>query len=265
MRWIIGDVHGMFGPLEMLLEQISREDSSPRYFFAGDYVNRGPDSRKVVDLLLTLNDAQFCRGNHDDTFDLILSGKSYAVHQQATGVTTTFDHFLKYGLDQTLLSYGIDWTVFDKLKRKPTAQEIHQLLADVPPIHRDFFRNLEIVLEEPEFYVAHAKWDIHEPSGDPSFLLQLARSLKLRHEVLWGRFSSEEVDVQKDWERTGFFGHTPVSMYRRGTELVPVIGNKVVLLDTACAINLEGRLTGWCFEENRYIQVHRDGKVLATA
>ena len=78
MRWIIGDVHGMRDALRALLDSVHKLDPSPRFYFVDDYVNRGPDSRGVIDLLLTLRDARFCRGNHDDIFDMVLTGESFA-------------------------------------------------------------------------------------------------------------------------------------------------------------------------------------------
>ena len=71
MRWIIGDVHGMRAALERLLEAVGRVDPSARFYFVGDYVNRGPDARGVIDLLLSLTNARFVRGNHDDIFDRV--------------------------------------------------------------------------------------------------------------------------------------------------------------------------------------------------
>ena len=72
MRWIIGDVHGMLKPLEAIVNEIHRTDPRAWLYFVGDYVNRGPESRGVVDLLLTLQNAKFIRGNHDDLLDQIL-------------------------------------------------------------------------------------------------------------------------------------------------------------------------------------------------
>ncbi len=46
--------------------------------FVGAFVNRGPDSRGVIALLMSLPNARFVRGNHDDVFDQVLSGVSYA-------------------------------------------------------------------------------------------------------------------------------------------------------------------------------------------
>lgn len=260
MKWVVGDIHGMLRPLELLLERIAARDPHAELIFCGDYVNRGPDSRRVVDLLLTLTNAHFLRGNHDDTFDLLLNGKCFVPHSHLAGIVPTFEHFMKYGLDQTLLSYGIDWAAIDAARRHPSAQALAMLLDPVPLSHREFFRQLKVVHEEKEFFVAHAKWDVHESAGAPTFAQQLSRSMKLRHDVIWGRFTAGEIGHAKKWDRTGYFGHTPVTMYRRSSDILPLVGEKVVLLDTACAINVEGRLTGWCVEEQLFIQADRHGE-----
>ena len=109
MRWVIGDIHGMLRPLEALVAAISRRDPGAHLIFVGDYVNRGPDSRQVIDLLLTLPHATFLRGNHDDIFDLILHGDCYMCHKDAPDAVAGFAWFMEHGLDKTLVSYGADW------------------------------------------------------------------------------------------------------------------------------------------------------------
>ena len=116
MRWIIGDVHGMLRPLLGLLSGISQADSAPQLFFVGDYVNRGPESRGVIDLLLTLKNARFIRGNHDDIFDLVVNGQCYADNAARNDRVAAFQWFMKYGLDNTLLSYGCDYALLDQLQ-----------------------------------------------------------------------------------------------------------------------------------------------------
>lgn len=262
MRWVIGDIHGMLGPLETLLGEIDRDDPFPELIFAGDFVNRGPDSKGVVDLLLSLSNAKFCRGNHDDTFDLVLSNKCYTQHSMQAGPLATFEHFLKYGLDTTLTSYGIDRRDIKDAADKLTLERLAQLLEPVPAKHRQFFHTLPVIYAEPDIFVAHAKWPIDVPAGSPSFKAQLAESGRLRHDLIWGRFLMSEIRADKPWQRTGFFGHTPVTTYQQTPTMLPVIGKQCVLLDTACAVHAHGRLTGWCVEENRYVQVERDGELV---
>jgi serine/threonine protein phosphatase 1 len=257
MRWIVGDIHGMLRPLELLLDRVGRRDPQAELIFAGDYVNRGPDSKGVVDLLMRLKRARFVRGNHDDTFDLLLNGRCFAPHADLTSLVPTFEHFMKYGLEQTLLSYGIDWLAIDQVRRHPSPQAIAVLLDPIPRAHRDFFRRLPVVEEEDDFFVIHAKWDVDENAGEPSFAQQLSRNAQFRHDVIWGRFAAAEIQSLKPWDRTGFFGHTPVTIYRKDEDILPIVGSKMVLLDTACAVHVDGRLTAWCVEEERWIQVDR--------
>lgn len=261
MRWIIGDIHGMYLPLVTLLEEIEKRDRQAELIFCGDYINRGPDSRRVMDLLLKLRNARFCRGNHDDAFDLLLSGTCFAPSAAVSGVVTTFEHFLKFGFDQTLHSYGLDDRQIEKARSAGTTAAIYGLLESIPKAHRDFFHTLPVVQSEPEFFVAHAKWDIAEAPGSPSFASQLAASPKLRHEVIWGRYVLDEIRADKHWQRPGFFGHTPVMTYGRMDPIVPLSGPMITLLDTGAAVNLDGRLTAWCFEEKRYVQSDRDGEL----
>src|SRR5438128_3922308 len=113
MRWIIGDIHGMLRPLEALVEAVEKADAKRQLLFVGDYVNRGPDSKGVIDLLLSLNGAKFVRGNHDDIFDQVLNGKSYAGNASNGDRMVAFQWFMEHGLDTTFTSYGVDYSILE--------------------------------------------------------------------------------------------------------------------------------------------------------
>jgi len=259
MRWIIGDIHGMYLPLVTLLDEIDHRDPRAEFIFCGDYVNRGPDSKRVVDTLLSLKKTRFCRGNHDDTFDLLLNGTCFVPHSQLSGVVATFEHFMKYGLEQTLLSYGIEWGAIDQVRRHPSPEAIAVLCDPVPAAHRQFFHHLPVAQFDDDFFVAHAKWDCAERMASLNLAPQFQREPRLKHDVIWGRYTTEEIGRTKHWGRKGFFGHTPVTIYRKLEPITPIEGEQMVLLDTAAAVNREGRLTAWCFDEHRYVQADRDG------
>ena len=68
MTYAVGDVHGMYDRLLKLIEKlpISEEDE---IVFLGDYIDRGPSSKEVVDLLIDLSKnykTTFIKGNHED-------------------------------------------------------------------------------------------------------------------------------------------------------------------------------------------------------
>ena len=113
MRWVIGDIHGMFDPLRRLLGEISRNDPTPTLYFCGDYCDRGLQTRQVVDLLLELPNANFVRGNHDDVMDLCCNGTSLGIGPAMGGpaddetLVEVFHLFRFEGLAETMVSYGL--------------------------------------------------------------------------------------------------------------------------------------------------------------
>jgi len=270
MRWVIGDIHGMFHPLETLLEAVAKLDTSPRFIFVGDYVNRGPDARKVLELLLSLTTAKFVRGNHDDIFDLVLHGQSYADNATEGNRLAAFSWFMNYGLDHTLVSYGADLAELHHLARHPSVTRLEQLVTVVPDDHRTFVRNLPGLVEYDDVFVVHAKWSIHDPSELPSLAVRLATHAALRHKVIWGRYTLQEIVAPKQWMRTGFFGHTPVTHYLPTADphaiqpdsVVPLTGPNIVLVDTAAALSARGRLTAYCVETHQFVQADHFGKLV---
>src|SRR2546423_743916 len=179
MRWIIGDVHGMLKPLEGLLAGIERADPEAKLYFVGDYVNRGPESKGVIDLLLTLKNARFIRGNHDDIFDQVIHGQSYAPNASNGDRILAYKWFTEHGLIETLLSYDLTNAQIASAYHRP--QLIDALMAAIPKSHIDFIHQLPPVIEEEGFFVAHGKWEISDFSESPSISQQLLTDPHRRH------------------------------------------------------------------------------------
>ncbi|MBU4486480.1 MAG: metallophosphoesterase [Candidatus Delongbacteria bacterium] len=60
---IIGDIHGCYDELQSLLEKFDPNDND-KIFSVGDVINRGPESKKCIDLLKQLN-VKTVMGNHE--------------------------------------------------------------------------------------------------------------------------------------------------------------------------------------------------------
>ena len=101
--YAIGDIHGCAGLLDRLLEKISQEErahgGAARLIFLGDYVDRGPDSRGVLDRLIDVArrrpDTVFLKGNHEAVLLDFLADPEAA------------SDWLSWGGVETLKSYGV--------------------------------------------------------------------------------------------------------------------------------------------------------------
>ena len=262
MRWVIGDIHGMLAPLEGLVRAIDQADKERQLLFAGDYVNRGPDAKRVIEFLASLPQAYFVRGNHDDVFDEVISGLSYCSRPDDDVRVASFQWFMQHGLSSTFLSYGVRPTLLAEILQRPSVAALNELAESIPQPHRNFIRNLPVILETPDMFVAHAKWDVQMPTQNPPMRQRLESDELTRYNLLWGRYMVQEVDDEKAWERIGYFGHTPVDNYRDDNQLLPVIGPKIILIDTAAALVAHGRLTAVCHETGAFLQTDVAGKLV---
>lgn len=262
MYWLIGDIHGMIRPLEALLAAIDRRDPAAHRVFLGDYVNRGPDSRRVIDLMIATPHATFLRGNHDDIFDLVLHGDCYICNPTAPNRIAAFTWFLQYGLVETLMSYGVDCAEIDHVGRKPSDRAIIECVHAVPENHRNFIRTLVPTFQTAQFFAAHGFWDPDDADDPRDMEAQLDKDLKFRYRLLWDRFPEEQISRKKKWKRTGYFGHTPVYNYPAGADFAPIFGDKLVLLDTAVALSPAGFLSAVCAESGTVLQANRGGEII---
>ncbi|GIW93692.1 MAG: serine/threonine protein phosphatase [Pirellulaceae bacterium] len=126
----IGDIHGCLAAFEALLERIA-PGPDDTLVLLGDYVDRGPDTRGVLDRMLTLRNA--CRlvplmGNHE-----LMMLQAFEDHWTAY-------EWLESGGRQTLASYG----------GKPSA---------VPAEHLEFIRSCRPFYETDGYFFVHANYD----------------------------------------------------------------------------------------------------------
>lgn len=102
--YAIGDIHGNFDKLESLLEIIG-DDFQAQFVFIGDYIDRGPKSKEVIDLLIEFSKnhkAIFLKGNHEAML-LEAENKNSREFSQSKD---PFMLWLMNGGDETCKSYG---------------------------------------------------------------------------------------------------------------------------------------------------------------
>jgi serine/threonine protein phosphatase 1 len=148
--YAIGDVHGCLSALTALHRAIEadlarRPAAEWRIVHLGDYVDRGRDSRGVVEFLARLASMPriLClRGNHDQMFAQSVAGDRRAV-----------DLWLMNGGAETLGSYGVALTGFldDVRSGRPA--------IDIPQAHRRFLEGLLNSVRFGDYYFVHAGID----------------------------------------------------------------------------------------------------------
>ena len=151
--YAVGDIHGRVDLLERMHRKIVADAASSEagrrvIVYLGDYVDRGPDSAAVIDLLLDhpLADfeAVYLKGNHEDFMLKFLDGNG-------EGLGWLFN-----GGDATLASYGIDDDCWRDLDPDGLHKIRDELIRSLPPRHRAFLEELALSHVEEGYLFVHA-------------------------------------------------------------------------------------------------------------
>jgi serine/threonine protein phosphatase 1 len=190
--YAIGDIHGR---ADLLTELFMRIDDDLKahpitgsiQVFLGDYIDRGPNSRQVIDLLIARRrqcDVLFLKGNHEDCALRFLSDPTVLPAWQSIGAAPT------------LLSYGVTPTREDD----PASQHktLTALLEAMPDSHRRFIGGLAISFTCGDFFFVHA-------GARPGISLQR----QSQRDLLWIR--DDFLLHEEDSGVVIVHGHTPVN------------------------------------------------------
>lgn len=150
--YAIGDIHGRLDLLDALLAAIADDDRArggalrTRYIFLGDLIDRGPDSRGVVERLMTLAqaglDARFLMGNHEEVLLRALDGDVRALR-----------FLVRIGGRETLLSYGIGE---EEYRSHDYGDLLLMAVERVPAAHRAFLAGFEKWIAVGDYLFVHA-------------------------------------------------------------------------------------------------------------
>jgi serine/threonine protein phosphatase 1 len=188
--YAIGDIHGEREALEELLAALPLQPDD-HLVFVGDYVDRGPDSRGVIDLLLKVSDQRPCTfliGNHESMFLDFLGWED--------PLYFAGDAFLLNGGDRTLVSYDY----FDS--------DLEPSEFQLPKGHDTFFRNLKLHHVEGDYLFVHAGLSREAlNSPDLDWVLDNAEA----EDLLWNRTTA---DLSHKLGMTIIYGHSPAANFQ---------------------------------------------------
>ena len=169
----ISDIHGCLASFEQLLHntlEIGRDDD---LYLLGDYIDRGPASKGVIDHIMALREDGYnvtcLMGNHEEILLRFNNGNS-----------VNMKSWNKHGGRETLASFGVDSAL------------------DIPETYWDFFESLDPYAETSECILVHAGLDfsLEDPFTDT-------------YSMMWAR--NYEVDQTKLRGKKLVHGHTPKS------------------------------------------------------
>jgi serine/threonine protein phosphatase 1 len=212
----VGDVHGrldLLGSLWAKIEGTARASAARErsLIFLGDYVDRGLQSRQLVDRLLAGFpgfDSVFLKGNHDETLLQFLDDPQLG------------EVWRNFGGLETLRSYGV--------QHRPGgswSQTRAEFSARIPDAHLKFFQSLRLYYAIGDYLFVHA-------GVRPG----LALEHQTEHDLLWIR--DEFLNSTMSFGRIVVHGHTP--------ERQPVVRPNRIGIDTGAYMT--GALTALVLE-----------------
>lgn len=207
MKIAISDIHGCIKTFKALLSKLgfSKNDT---LFLLGDYIDRGPDSKGVIDYIWELQsenyDVRCLRGNHDQMM---------------------LDALFSMKWQRTWLHNG-GWTTIESFDAK--------LLSEIPIQYFNFFKEMPYYFEEDEYLLVHAGLNFME--DDP---------LSDKEAMLWERNWDHKID--KEWlgNRIIIHGHTPIKKFKIEHSLLTLEETPVINIDNGCVYD-RGELNNLC-------------------
>lgn len=132
---VFGDIHGNLLPIKSILKTIvpTKDDT---FVFLGDYINRGLNSKEVIDEILNLKKMSntYCiLGNHEE---MILAAFE--------GGKSEHNYLCKFGGEETLKSFNA------------------KTVKNIPISYMKFFADCADYLETDDFIFVHAGCDVKE-------------------------------------------------------------------------------------------------------
>lgn len=158
-KWVIADVHGCCQSLIRLIEEKIQLGKNDELYLLGDYIDRGPDSKGVLDYIMHLQSQGYkvsaLKGNHEDV--LVRCYEFETSSKKHVGMYELKDSWLYHGGKATLKSFDV------------------QNLSELPAQYIHFIKNLPLYIKLPDYILVHAGLNccIKDPFSDTLSMLWL--------------------------------------------------------------------------------------------
>lgn len=184
--WVIPDIHGCASTLDVLLRDHIKPTKQDHLIFLGDYIDRGPDSKRVIDIIMELQEKGYqitaLKGNHEES--CIQAWEDDSKRKGFLGYRTKSrlqKEWEAYGGKETLESFGAVWA------------------HEIPVKYIDWFKSLKYFIELDQFIAVHAglNFKVDNPFSDT-------------RAMMWIR--DYEIIPEKIQNKRIIHGHVPVNL-----------------------------------------------------
>jgi serine/threonine protein phosphatase 1 len=226
--FVVGDIHGCSDLLRDLLDQIEVQfTGDDRLVFLGDYIDRGSDSRGVIELILgtrtRMGERVAClKGNHEQWLIEAFHNPTCSSWLMGMGGLTTVRSYSPQAADalEASLELLADRWASGQFDKPPLPYE--SFFQAMPPRHVEFFLGmLQLTYEDRNVICAHAGLNLACPIEEQSEV-----------DVLW----SDPVPLLDEWKgpKTLVVGHTQTHSIDPAMKGKPLVKDHMVCLDTGC-------------------------------
>lgn len=194
--FVISDIHGCYDTLKHLIEQQVRLSKTDVLYCLGDFIDRGPGSKQVLDYIMDLQEAGFgvhtLLGNHEEMF------LNCFFEQTIKGI------WYSSGGSETLRSFGVS------------------TIQDIPEKYVRFIMNMERFKILPDYLLVHAgfNFEINDIFTDEFSMLWIRNSI---------------VDPAKTGNRVVVHGHTPTELEKITQRIASVSVHYQINIDNGAA------------------------------
>jgi len=172
----IGDIHGCLDKLEDLIAAAAPQKDD-LIVFLGDYIDRGPQVKGVIDFLIDLATKVPCiflRGNHEDMFL----------------------EYLEFGTNKTMFFANGGIKTIDSYIGSSSFTMHDQIIQALPEAHREFYASMKWYYEDERYLFVHA-----------GIKPGVSMDMQDRQDLIWIR--DDFIFSPTSLEKKVVFGHTP--------------------------------------------------------
>lgn len=201
MKYCIGDIHGCSETFRKIIQLIFKEDEHPEIYLVGDLIDRGPNSKAVIDYIIDLinkgTKIHAVRGNHEEMFL-----DAYKNNYKIADTNWSFN-----GAEATIKSF-VPQPDLNLIVKELIPEQYFHVLESLP-----YFIELE------DYIIVHAGLNLNIKNPFTDF-----------ETMLWKRY--EENMDQTYQKKKIIHGHTPIPFNQIKTNFLSVKSH--INIDSGC-------------------------------